>query len=107
MSAWLNEYEIDEASRLFANDPVLGPAAKTLARYRDMINAHSDGWPYWRAGTAPAADLCDILYKARLRIYGAGFDQLKSATQEDVAKAVRRIRSFVTKRRETFAGETL
>lgn len=44
----MNESDIDDAVRRWSYDPVLGPAARTLASLRDAVNRNSDGWCYWR-----------------------------------------------------------
>lgn len=45
----MNEYDIDDATRAWAYDPVLGPAARTLQNVMRAVNSCSDGWPYWQA----------------------------------------------------------
>lgn len=93
---WMNEMEIDEAVRVFAQDPVLGPASRYLSDYRHLINRNSDGWPYWSAGTRPAGTLCEILSAAMTNRYRQDPRYVRP-TLDDVKKAVRRIKSFVTR----------
>jgi hypothetical protein len=57
----MNEYEIDEAVSRYLEHPVMGPATRTLANLRDMVNASSDGWPYWRKPRQAAAKLMDLI----------------------------------------------
>lgn len=86
---WLNEYEIDDAVKRFADDPVIGPAARYLSDYRDTINKMGDGWAYWAAGTKPASQLCDLIQSARR---GGPAPHL-----DDVIKALSPIKAFATR----------
>jgi hypothetical protein len=80
---------------MFKNHPVLGPAAKYLYDYMELINDNSDGWHSWRHGTICADTLGDILYKARMhrfRSYEPGYVE---PTRQDVVKACKKIERFV------------
>jgi hypothetical protein len=57
----MNEYEIEEAVSRYLEHPVLGPATRTLANLVGMVNANSDGWPYWRKPRLAAAKLTDLV----------------------------------------------
>jgi len=57
----MNEYEIEEAVSRYLEHPVLGPATRTLANLVGMVNANSDGWPYWRKPAQAAAKLTDLI----------------------------------------------
>jgi hypothetical protein len=43
----MNEWDIEEANRRFADERVLGPAARTLRNLMEWTNSNSDGWAYW------------------------------------------------------------
>lgn len=94
---WLNESEIDECVRMFHGDPILGPASRYLSDYRDIVNGHSDGWPYWSSGTKPAETLCDLLYKARMNRFRQD-PSFTAPTVGDVQKGMQRIKRFITMR---------
>ena len=96
MALWLNEYEIEDASRRWAErvrHPVLGPAAVSLERFMRCINRHSDGWPYWQKGTRPAVRLMELIQGDWPR--NAHDDVREDATPEALRKALMPIRSFL------------
>lgn len=90
---FMNEYDIDYACQRYAAHPVLGPATRFLSHFKDEVNAHSDGWPYWSAPVKSAAKLMALI-------------QQGTATDAEVRKALGPIRSFMT-RRGIKAGMTL
>jgi hypothetical protein len=106
MSTWLNEHEIDNAVRQFSDHPVLGPAARYLSDYRDLINANSDGWPYWNAGTNPAGNLSRLIADARMAEYGVGRTIYVEPTLKDVLAAITPIKSFITRYNNKYAQST-
>lgn len=62
---WMNEHEIDNALGVFnERQPKLYPYARFLSDWRHTVNANSDGWPYWRAGTKCADKLSDAILAA-------------------------------------------
>jgi len=94
MAIWLNRWDIDEAVRTFKADPVLGPAAKFLPDYRDLVDSLSDGWPYWSAGTKCASDLESLLHEAMGERYSHEPDYMPP-TRADVEMAARKIALFI------------
>jgi hypothetical protein len=58
---FMNEWEIDEASRRHQNHPVLGPATRTLSDLRDAVNRYSDGWAYWPKPSRAARLLQELI----------------------------------------------
>ena len=61
----LNNDEIDHAlSVLKRAAPEIAPYAQYLSDYRDEVNANSDGWAYWRAGTRAADKLSNLISAA-------------------------------------------
>lgn len=95
---YMNEYEIKEAVRYFQHDPVLGPAARFLEHYKNEVNRHSDGWPYWSAPVHAAKQLIVLLETHR----ALGWHDAP-ATHSEVRKALTPIKAFMT-RRGTAAG---
>lgn len=87
---FMNEYEIDEAVRRYAPDTTQGRGARFLAAYRDEVNAHSDGWPYWSAPVRAAAKLMRLLTWKR--------EQANDVTETELHKALTPIKSFYTRR---------
>ena len=68
---WRNEMEIEEICGLLRStgDTDLMGYALVLAHWVNVINSHSDGWPYWRSGTSCADRLSDLLCRAAGRDY--------------------------------------
>ncbi len=83
---WMNEYEIDNAVAIHRDHPVLAKATRFLAAFRDEVNAHSDGWPYWRPPAKAATKLMVLIHNPY------------SATPEAYRAALGPIRNFYTRR---------
>ena len=82
MAAWMNEYEIERALSVFAaRAPDLHPYAKLLSDWRDTVNAHSDGWAYWKGGTRPAARLMELVQAAVAKLEHGREGELPTADQ--------------------------
>jgi hypothetical protein len=94
---WMNEYDIQRAVAQFAQDPVLGPAARYLDAFKDEVNRHSDGWPYWRAASNAANKLTTLLHGHMWAGMGA-YPILPAATMKDVQRSLTPIKSFMTRR---------
>lgn len=63
--AWLNEHDIEHALEVLPRyAPEVVPYARYLNDFKDAINACSDGWAYWRAGTRCADKLGDLVQKS-------------------------------------------
>lgn len=77
---FMNEYEIDDARRRWADHPILGPATKTLDNLKEAANANSDGWAYWPKPCRAAAKLQEL-------IEGNGTFEFRHGDREDVTKA--------------------
>ncbi len=60
---FMNEYDIEDSVARYRNHAVLGPATRFLNAYKDEVNAHSDGWPYWSAPVKAAAKLIELTEK--------------------------------------------
>ena len=90
----MNTYDIDEAVKLLRDDPLLGPAARYLAEFRDLINENSDGWAYWSYGTKCADELCKLISAAVTAKYGHTWGYVRP-TAADVRKAMMRIQRSV------------
>jgi hypothetical protein len=86
---FMNEYDIDDAVRAAAGDPVRLAAAQTLANVRDCANANSDGWAYWSKPQRAAAQLVGLLERAQ-----RGGEEI---TRGELRKAYTPIRSFLTR----------
>jgi hypothetical protein len=96
---FMNEYEIEEAVYHLGEDPVLGKLVRFLRDFKDEVNQHSDGWSYWRAPVAAANQLMTLIESAMAtkRGYPRGVPILK-ISDKTVAKAMRPIKSFMTRR---------
>ncbi len=62
---FMNEYEIDEAARCYAHDPILGKASRFLQEFKNEVNAHSDGWAYWKPAMTSAGKLMTLIRSVR------------------------------------------
>lgn len=94
---FMNEYDIEDAVRKFDADPVLGPAARFLDAYKNEVNAHSDGWPYWSAPVKAAGKLIELLDGHRMSGMGA-YPRLPRPTEADIKRTLTPIKVFMTKR---------
>jgi len=92
---WMNEYEIDDAVDRFAGHPVLGPATRTLSSLRDVVNANSDGWPYWKKPAAAAARLMALIEGDRS--FEARHGERDEVTPEQLRAAYRPLKAFQTR----------
>lgn len=90
----LNSWEIDEKVARYEGQPVLGQAATILAALRDLVDAHSDGWAYWRKPAAAARQLQQLL-------------QAGVATPAELRQALRPIKSFCTRESRYFPADEL
>ena len=99
---WMNEYDVDEAVRLFdANEvPNLARGATTLANLVRWTNSNSDGWPYWSKPSNAAKSLQTMLSD---RTYAARFGHdrqgrpLSDVTKPELDKALRPVKAFLTR----------
>jgi hypothetical protein len=94
---WMNEFEIEQAIEKFKSHPVLGKGARFLGAFRDEVNEHSDGWPYWKLPGKAAEKLMDLLHGHMYAGMGA-YPRLAEPTEADLKKAVAPIKSFYTRR---------
>jgi hypothetical protein len=93
---FMNEYEIDEAARCCMHDPVLSKATRFLQEFKNEVNAHSDGWAYWKPAMASAGKLMTLIRSARRN---PEWVEAGERTQEKMfLKALTPIRSFTTRR---------
>ena len=83
---YMNAKDIQQAIHRYAEHPVLGPAARFLDEFREEVNQHSDGWAYWTLPCRAAKRLQEMILGTR------------PATLVEFHKALRPIRSFMTRR---------
>jgi len=91
----MNEYDIDNAADLLSEHaPEIAPYAIFLRDWKDTVNANSDGWAYWRAGSACARKLSEMVETA--------VDCLRRSdpmpVPADFSKTLTPIRSFATRK---------
>lgn len=82
---FMNECDIDFAVQRHANHPVLSKATDFLYKFKEEVNAHSDGWPYWSAPVRAAAKLITLI-------------QSGDASEKQFTDALSVIKSFYTRR---------
>jgi hypothetical protein len=58
---FMNEWEIDEAVHRHRGHPVLSRATRFLSEFRNEVNSHSDGWPYWPLPAHAAKQLMALI----------------------------------------------
>lgn len=92
---FMNEYEIDEAVRRYADDPILGKASRFLQEFKDEVNAHSDGWAYWKPGMTSAGKLMTLIRSARDIPEWDAIDE--KAKEKMFLKALTPIKCFMTR----------
>ena len=93
---WMNNDEIDQTIRILdARSPEVAPYAKFLGAWRDIVNANSDGWAYWRAGSRCADRLSDLLQQAVNNVRGIG--RVEMPLKFDIEKSLIPIRTAATK----------
>lgn len=100
---FMNEYDIQTLRVRYALHPVLGPATRFLDEFKDEVNAHSDGWPYWSAPVKAAKQLIALI-QSHTVVYRPVAD--RPITADDVRKAIAPIKAFMTRRGKA-AGMTL
>jgi hypothetical protein len=103
---FMNESDIDNAAERWQEHPVLGPATQTLSNLRDVVNANSDGWAYWRKPLGAARQLMTLIMGDGTAAYYSG--DREDATPEKYRKALGPVKAFRTqmlKRSNDFAFE--
>jgi hypothetical protein len=93
----MNEHEIDSAVRKYRPETPSGRAAQFLSDFRHEVNAHSDGWCYWKAPVTASAKLIQFL---------TGPEDAVTRSEKALKVALVPIRSFMT-RRGNAAGMTM
>lgn len=92
---FMNEYEIDDAARMWRDHPVLGPATLTLSNLRDAANANSDGWAYWPKPARAASKLMELIERDGTSEYRYG--DRDDATATEYRASLRPIKAFRTR----------
>lgn len=92
---FMNEWEVEGASTLYAQHPILGPATRTLANLVQMANESSDGWAYWPK-PARAADRLMTLIKGDPSWQPFHWDR-QDVTEAQLRKAYTPIKAFLTR----------
>ena len=84
---YMNSVEVENNVTKFRNHPVLGEAAKCLKAFMDEVNAHSDGWAYWRPPVQAAHSLMLILEEGRADV-----------TYKTYVRTLQPIKAFMTRK---------
>lgn len=93
---WMNEMDIDQAVERFKAHPVLGKYARFLSAFRDEVNAHSDGWAYWKA-PAKAADRLMTLMNGHLFSGMGAYPRMQEPSEAEFKKTLTPIKAFYAK----------
>lgn len=92
---FMNEWDIDNAVRLYSTHPVLGPATRTLASLADWADSHSDGWVYWPKPARSASKLMELIERDGTSRYHGG--PREDATPAELRKALAPVKAFRTR----------
>ena len=95
---YMNDYDIERASRQYRDHPILGPAVQTLKNLVSWTNSHSDGWAYWPKPARAAASLMELIDRGSSR-YG---DKSEDVTLAEYKKALVPIKAFRTRQKADF-----
>ena len=87
---WLNAGAVSEVNSIFANDPILGPAARFLNDLMEFVNQTTDGWHCHNTAKA-AGELQGMLDEARKNQYGwrNAPENYEAPTYKDVERVCR------------------
>jgi hypothetical protein len=58
---YMNDSDISNARRRYADHPVLSEAVATLADLKDWTDSNSDGWAYWPKPARAASQLMELI----------------------------------------------
>jgi hypothetical protein len=94
---WMNHSDVDEAVHRFRTHPVLGPATRVLRDFVREVDAHSDGWPYWKAPSHAAKQLMTLIH-GHLRAGMGAYPELPQPTPEDIRRSLAPIKAFMTRK---------
>ena len=97
---FMNRWDIEDAVRHFADDPVLGPASRTLRNLMEWTDSHSDGWAYWPKPCRAAARLQELLESHHPFRHDGD-----AATADEYRAALRPVKAFRTRQAADFLIE--
>jgi hypothetical protein len=92
---FMNTWEVDEAMDRHKQHPVLGPATRLLGDIRDLVNANSDGWAYWKMPQRAVQKLVALIQEP------------STATEAKLKAAITPIKAFCTRHKLKFPAEAL
>lgn len=102
---WMNEFDVEDMTRRYGTDSLLGPAVLTLQALVVWTNSHSDGWPYWSKPAKAADKLMDLLQQHdRWARRAAMHLPHEPATDVAVKAALRPIKAFRTRMAKELRG---
>jgi hypothetical protein len=97
---FMNDFDINRARRMYADHPVLGPAAKTLDNLREWADWNSDGWAYWPKPARAAAKLMELIERdGTNRFYGGPREDV---TVAEYRRALAPVKAFRTRQGADF-----
>lgn len=97
---FMNDFDITQARRMYADHPILGPAAETLANLSEWADDNSDGWAYWPKPARAAARLMEMITRdGTSRFYGGDRGDV---TFGEYRKALAPIKAFRTRQGADF-----
>ena len=94
---FMNRSDIEEAVERHAGKPVLARATKFLKDFQEMIDDHSDGWPYWAPPVRSADKLMTLIED--YHPWKRDSRPICLPTEADLKKAITPIKSFCTRKK--------
>lgn len=92
---FMNTWDIDEAADRYKKQPVLDRATRLLVAFRDLIDANSDGWAYWRLAPKAAEKLMTLIKEP------------ETASEAKLKAAITPLKAFCTRHKLRFPEESL
>lgn len=107
---FMNEWEIEEALRLAKTRPSVQeflPYVQFLSDWKDVVNANSDGWPYWSGAVKVAKRLIveveNLVHYIRYGIHAPTHLNVTVPDHKRFRSALSPIKGFATKHKLVLA----
>ena len=105
MAAYLNEFEVEDAERVFhlEGHPNLYRGAQIVHELMDYADANSDGWHVWKAPRKAADRLIETVdYGRREHLHGRLFGDIR---EEQLNSLLRPVKAFLTREKVDYRAD--